>query len=120
MGLDQYAYRRRQDAVNNDEDIQLMYWRKHPNLQGFMENLWRIKNPELATEGVDFNCVYVDLNLSDILELENSIKEDKLPHTEGFFFGASSEHHKQSTLEFIDYAKEALSEGDKVLYYSWW
>ena len=36
MGLDQYA-----NAIdNNGEKEELAYWRKHPNLQGFMENLW--------------------------------------------------------------------------------
>ena len=39
MGLDQYAYK----VVAHDEDNrdEIAYWRKHPNLQGWMEQLWR-------------------------------------------------------------------------------
>jgi hypothetical protein len=39
MGLDQFAY----CIDNNGEKEELAYWRKHPNLQGWMENLWQSK-----------------------------------------------------------------------------
>jgi len=48
-----------------------------------MENLYREKG------GADdsFNCVNVRLNRTDIDRLEADIKEQRLPHTMGFFFG---------------------------------
>ena len=53
MGLDQYAIARRGEAIVNDDgytyyedSMELAYWRKHPNLQGWMESLWHVKGNE--------------------------------------------------------------------------
>lgn len=43
MGLDQYASIRK----DGQEDQEIAYWRKHPNLQGWMEQLWREKGGEV-------------------------------------------------------------------------
>ena len=47
MGLDQYATARKGEARTDDEGYtyyedskELAYWRKHPSLQGWMEDLW--------------------------------------------------------------------------------
>ena len=56
MGLDQYA-----TAIKGEDEISLGEWRKHPNLQGWMENLWRSKGGE-----GEFNCVQVELNGDDL------------------------------------------------------
>ena len=37
MGLDMYAY------VGTEGQCELAYWRKHPNLHGWMEKLWESK-----------------------------------------------------------------------------
>ena len=69
MGLDQYAEARKgEPTINEDGDkewadyYELAYWRKHPNLQGFMEEKW-------CGEG-EFNCADLELTLEDIDELE--------------------------------------------------
>ena len=43
MGLDQVAYCKPADAKNGKplSDDRIGEWRKHPNLQGWMERLWR-------------------------------------------------------------------------------
>lgn len=41
MGLDQYAYIKL--APEYENWLFLAEWRKHPNLQGWMERLWRKK-----------------------------------------------------------------------------
>jgi hypothetical protein len=120
MGLDQYAH-----AIdNNGEKEELAYWRKHPNLQGFMENLWHEKGcpnkPEEPNSlGMsDFNCVPVDLTYEDLDSLEKSVTSKELPETGGFFFGDDSDdYYKEKDLEFIQKAREAL---DTVEYSSWW
>jgi len=45
MGLDQYAFARKGEPLDDfdgnsssEEEIEICYWRKHPNLQGWMEN----------------------------------------------------------------------------------
>ena len=118
MGLDQYAAIRldTKDEEGNWNQEELACWRKHPNLQGFMEELWE----EKGGEG-EFNCVDVELDLADIDALEASVKGDELPETGGFFFGDdSSEYYKESDLEFCENARKALADGQTVVYSSWW
>ena len=38
MGLDMYAY-----EVSGDTKTEIMYWRKHNALHGWMESLWSTK-----------------------------------------------------------------------------
>jgi len=118
MGLDQYAAVRldTKDEEGNWDTEELAYWRKHPHLQGFMEALYY----EKGGEG-EFNCVDVELTLEDIDALEASIKGGELPETGGFFFGDdSSDHYKESDLEFCTNARKALADGQTVVYSSWW
>ena len=130
MGLDQYAAIRldTKDEEGNWNQEELAYWRKHPNLQGFMEDLWEQKgrpNANVSSDenpfGSEFNCVDLELTLEDIDALEASVKGDELPETGGFFFGDdSSDYYKESDLEFCVNARKALADGQMVVYSSWW
>jgi hypothetical protein len=112
MGLDQYAKVRKE----GQEDQELAYWRKHPNLQGWMEQLWR----EKGGEG-EFNCVEVELTIDDLNDLERAIEGEELPETSGFFFGNSSDdYYREEDLAFIADAAEYIDQGCKVVYTSWW
>lgn len=112
MGLDQYAFTRK----DCQEDQEIAYWRKHPNLQGWMEQLWR----EKGGEG-EFNCVDVELTLEDLEELNTAIEWGDLPATEGFFFGNDcDDFYREQDLEFIADASKAIQQGYKVVYTSWW
>lgn len=123
MGLDQYAVARRGEPVKNEEgqleyadQHEIAYWRKHPNLQGWMENLYREKG---GTE--EFNCVDVELTLEDLDELEAAITGTALPETCGFFFGENSDdYYKDKDLQFIEQARREIEDGYKVVYSSWW
>jgi hypothetical protein len=104
MGLDQYATARKgeprtvkseytytdQDGVEKegfeeylewDDTIELATWRKHPNLQGWMQELWY----EKGGDG-EFNCVDLELTLDDLNALEATLDEEELPETVGFFY----------------------------------
>jgi hypothetical protein len=123
MGLDQYAMARKGESKTDEEgyeyyedSMELAYWRKHPNLQGWMENLWRLK----GNEG-EFNCVDLELTLRDLEALEASIDGSDLPKTVGFFFGQDSDdHYLEQDREFIVQARAAIKQGYKVIYSSWW
>ena len=139
MGLDQYAFARKgepiatiedytyQDfegnthteqrtSVSYEEEHEVAYWRKHPNLQGWMENLWRMK----GNTG-EFNCVDVELNAANLEQLEYDLQFDQLPETQGFFFGENSDdYYKEGDLEFIREARQYLADGYKIVYTSWW
>ena len=139
MGLDQYAFARKGEPIEATEDYtyedfdgnrhvkqrtyvsyeeehEVAYWRKHPNLQGWMENLWR----EKGGEG-EFNCVDVELTAADLEKLEQDIDYGDLPETEGFFFGnPSDDRYREGDLEFIREARQYLAYGYKIVYTSWW
>ena len=139
MGLDQYAVARKgeprtvkseytytdQDGVEKegfeeylewDDTIQLAEWRKHPNLQGWMQELYY----EKGGEG-EFNCVDLELTLNDLNALEATLDEEELPETVGFFFGSNADdHYAEADREFIVQARAAIKKGYKVFYSSWW
>ena len=123
MGLDQYATARKgqpskdEDGYTYYEDsMELAYWRKHPNLQGWMEELYHEKGGEES-----FNCVDVELTLEDLDALEQSLDESALPETVGFFFGQNSDdHYAEQDREFIREARAAIKQGYTVIYNSWW
>ena len=139
MGLDQYAVARKgeprtvkseytytdQDGVEKegfeeylewDDTIQLAEWRKHPNLQGWMQELYY----EKGGEG-EFNCVDLELTLDDLNSLEATLDEEELPETVGFFFGGNADdHYAETDREFIVQARAAIKQGYKVIYSSWW
>jgi hypothetical protein len=147
MGLDQYAYvaarvgQRTEywDGAELDEygkyvntevsePRELAYWRKHPNLQGWMEQLWirkgcpgvDLKN-YAPDQDPDFNGIELELTWEDLEELEQAIKKHQLPQTLGFFFGNNSDQHYYGhDLDFINRAKAELFSGLKVFYNSSW
>jgi len=108
MGLDQYAY-----ATKGEHKVEIAYWRKHANLQGWMENIYRAKGGE-----GQFNCVSVFLNEEDIDRLESEYTN--LDTATGFFWGCSQPEDDEYTREFIVSARKRLSEGYTVEYTSWW
>ena len=123
MGLDQYATARRGEAKTDDEGYtyyedskELAYWRKHPNLQGWMQDLYHEKGGE-----EDFNCVDLELTLEDLDALEESLDEEALPETVGFFFGGNADdHYAEADREFIVAARAAIKQGYTIVYTSWW
>jgi hypothetical protein len=121
MGLDMYAYTTTGDVPEvdfegPDDTAELHYWRKHPNLHGWMERLYRKK----GGRDEKFNCASVLLTEADLAVLNSDVIGDRLPFTEGFFFGVSRPEEKQDDLDFIQKARAAIAEGKKVFYTSWW
>ena len=136
MGLDQYAYvasRAGQqnefyDTAEYDETLkeyanpavakprEIAYWRKHPNLQGWMQRLW-----ESRGNSGDFNGDELELTWADLDELERAVTHGQLPPTTGFFFGnESDDYYREQDLEFIRNARAELFLGLKVFYNSSW
>lgn len=130
MGLDMFAWSVNPDALHHqdkdrqadvtmpEEKYELFYWRKHHDLHGWMEKLYRAKGGAAQY----FNCVTVRLTDADLKQLEEDIRQHCLPATTGFFFGnnppdpESDEHD----LTFIVKAREAIRNGRAVFYDSWW
>jgi hypothetical protein len=139
MGLDMYAYSANKAGAqteywDNGEFVgeefkstctkpkEIMYWRKHPNLHGWMENLWiRKGRPDAERDADTFNGIELELTWEDLMELEYDIAHKALPSTTGFFFGDDSDaYYKKQDQEFIKEAKADLLCGLKVFYNSSW
>lgn len=128
MGLDMYAYKRKTIETNSSEDDpwgedvesieeeEIFYWRKHPDLHGWMENLYYEKGGNADS----FNCVNVFLTLDDLDRLEDDVLNENLEKTTGFFFGESDPSRKKDDLKFIRMARKAIDDGYEVYYTSWW
>lgn len=121
MGLDMYGMtlnRTPESSVDFEakDAVHIHYWRKHPNLHGWMERLYR----EKGGSDPQFNCVNLLLTREDIDRLEADIVAGNLPHTSGFFFGESDGSECEDDRQFVAKAREALAAGLAVVYSSWW
>ena len=95
---------------------EIAYWRKHPNLHGWMHRLWESK-----VNSGDFNGNELELTWEDIEQLELDVRSKNLPGTTGFFFGDDADdHYRENDLKFIREAKAELFCGLKVFYNSSW
>ena len=150
MGLDMYAYTASRAGQYDEwwtgaklnskttefenpaltKPTELAYWRKHPNLHGWMDRLWREKHyqtqPTDASEPVDpdsdtFNGIELELTGEDLDRLEHDVTQGLLSDPSGFCFGtASDEYYKPQDLEFIKTARMNLFLGLRVFYNSSW
>lgn len=119
MGLDQYAYVASKAGEDYENHQEISYWRKHPNLQGWMEQLFYSKGGVCEV----FNGVEVELIWDDIDKLEKDINSQQVSKlgTTGFFFGdASDDYYRDHDLEFCVNAKAETFLGRKVFYNSSW
>jgi len=125
MGLDMYAFAvAKQDAIGEFEMArdcereELHYWRKHHDLHGWMENLYRGKGGDAES----FNCIPVELTLDDLDDLQQALLDDNLPRTSGFFFGDNPPDLEtmREDLMFVQKCRIAIKEGKVVYYDSWW
>ena len=95
---------------------EIAYWRKHPNLHGWMQQLW-----ESQGNSGDFNGDELELTYDDLERLELDVIAGTLPGTSGFFFGNDADdHYRKDDLEFIKNARAELFMGLKVFYNSSW
>ena len=122
MGLDMYAYATEEtplasvDFSEPQKMEELHYWRKHPNLHGWMEALYKAK----GGSNPDLNLDPVTLTAADLDALEAAIRGEELPETSGFFFGQSEGTEQEDDLDFVQKARAAIREGRTVFYLAWW
>jgi hypothetical protein len=118
MGLDMYAYTAaKANADYETSQREIAYWRKHPNLHGWMEKLAEEKGLTYTS----FNGVELELTWEDLDILERAVTHGQLPATRGFFFGdGADDYYKEQDLDFIRKARAELFLGLKVFYNSSW
>ena len=119
-----YAYTAAKEQADwETEQREIAYWRKHPNLHGWMERLWEHK---MVTEGSNpkdhtFNGIELELTWEDLDLLEAVVKQRALPSAQGFFWGNDADDvYYDDDLEFIKRARTELFSGLRVFYNSSW
>ena len=109
----------RNPNVNRPREI--AYWRKHPNLHGWMARLWLAREGNELRELDNFNGIELELDADDLDLLEYVVKERELPGTSGFFFGNDADdYYYNDDLKFIQMARAEMFLGFKVFYNSSW
>lgn len=119
MGLDMYLFSR---LPGSEDRTEVAYWRKHPDLHGFIERTFYRGQEE-------FNCVEQPLTEQDIDRIQAAVRARELPLTSGFFFGNSyfeddTEEERQrydaEDIEKLEKGKDAIRRGLEVFYYAWY
>ena len=110
MGLDQYVFKRlsgEDKARNNDQDLEIFYWRKHYALNDWIAiNAcpWNLN---------DFNCEEITLEKKHIDKLFQDIINLKLNKD-------SLDRESDIDLKFVRKAYEIIDNGEEIYYYAWW
>lgn len=124
MGLDMYLEGNKYLGTNWDnpelnprEDgfevrgrvLRLGYWRKHPDLHGYIV--------ETFAEGVD-ECQEIALSVANLEQTLAASEADQLPPTTGFFFGESQPEDKDETRKILTDAIQWAKTEEKNVYRS--
>ena len=117
-------YKECEDILSDLGDSEeIAYWRKHSDLNGYMENLYYENGGDK-----EFNCVPLYLTKEDIEmiieEHERHLDKDddfEIPESRGFFWGETTEEDWVESLEdFKKILKETDWENSTVFYSCWW
>lgn len=73
--------RREDDKRVTSMDVELAYWRKHPDLHGYMVKTFADSHDD---------CKEIELSADDLRRVIAAVKAKELPKTSGFFFGESN------------------------------
>lgn len=98
MGLDMYLIGEvffcgaRTRGEPKGEYYHLGYWRKHPNLHGYIVRHFADNEDK---------CQRIELTADDIRQIIDAVKARLLPQTTGFFFGKSDGSEYESDLEIL-------------------
>ena len=88
--------------------------------------LYRGLTASIGTVLPEFNCVNVQLDVTDIKVIRNFVEKGELPFcADGMFWGHqfqedAMKQYKEQDMEFCDKALKWLEEGKEVYYSSWW
>jgi len=79
----------------SDITLDLGYWRKHPNLHGYIVKQF--------ADGVD-ECQEIELDAVAIRDIIDAVKRNRLPATEGPFFGRSDGSEREEDIRIFERA----------------
>ena len=89
------------DFKADDDDVRFHDWRKHPDLHGWMEDLYREKGGTDA----EFNCVNLQLTIGRPRPARSRYQGRKLAHDLGLLFRKSDGTERADDRQFIAKAR---------------
>jgi hypothetical protein len=101
MGLDMYI-------CEDGRGDELAYWRKHPNLHGFIVRTF--------AGGVD-ECQRIYLTKENVEQVIQAVEANCLPYTTGFFFGESHDEQRGHTMEQLENIISMMNERPEIRVY---
>lgn len=111
MGLDMYLtgerYLSNLKGTKHElvtERFRLGYWRKHPNLHGYIVETFADDHDD---------CREIPLSADDIRLILAAVKAEQLPETDGFFFGKSDGTEKEEDIDILTDALAWLETSDE-------
>jgi hypothetical protein len=112
MGLDMSIYVKQNGGEDSGYEYnQVAYWRKHPDLHGYIVNTF--------ADGVD-ECQKIPLDEFKVQNIMAAIRNKSLPKTSGFFFGSSNGSESENDLMQLQEVLNAIKKGYKVYYQASW
>lgn len=137
MGLDMFLYKTGKKfntqkefedyykAKGEPEDTQeIGYWRKHPDLHGIMEQMFKEKTYHYKHS--EFNLLPLLLTEDDLKMLYKKSKDfaenkNEAETIQGFFFGTSCNEQWKESAEIFKNTLESTDFKTKTIFYnSWW
>lgn len=112
MGLDMYFYC--SDAGNSLRE-EIAYFRKHSDLHGWLEDLWK----EKGNEG-PCNCEELPLTEEDLRRMRDFAELPVHPKRTGFFWGESRDEQWEATRKLVKELLSAVKDGKQVIYRAWY
>ncbi len=124
--MDQYAFYARKEDAGDKEAIgkalnanKFMYWRKEYCIDAWMMKLYQKKGGE-----DEFNCDPVQVEESDLYDLEEALSHEDFYDNERFFFNEPDDDEKagikEEAEEFISKARSYIEAGYDIYYSNWW
>jgi hypothetical protein len=119
-----YDYLMAHPEIRGMTPDEIGYWRKHADLQGYMENIYISRGGDK-----EFNLVPLYLDKGDCenviayakQELAKHAQGKDVEHTTGFFFGATDPSDWTETIDkFEEVIKNTDFDNESVYYDSWW
>ena len=105
MGLDMYltgekfvmSLKLQEDGFRlRSKTLELGYWRKHPNLHGYIVQTFA---------GGKDECQEIDLGVPQLRAIIAAVKARQLPDTTGFFFGVSDKSDERMEADIAIFEK---------------
>lgn len=113
------------EMADQNNDVEVAYWRKHSDLNEYMTSLYYQKTPK-EFQAQEFNLERLVLEKEDIQDLMDKVSKElekqgsEFKASSGFFWGATAREDWIETLDKLNTIMETTDFENETIYYSCW